>query len=309
MNFFEDFGLFVVKILGFFAEWLDANIPLPWPIAVALLASVFIVFSYLVVWFLRGTVFPVACKHPSTTVRSGGDEACRRKVVGEWRYCFDHNGSKRSSNYKGKIVDPHLARWQTYDKKGFLVNRSDVGNNRNVGLLFCHGFARSPRNVINVGIPVVLRNFWVGVNNTIRWIRKQDLVSVSGPAVLEGGYVPSDEERRLHRATNFRGERMSEALYILKFLFPVTLLIVASTGFLKWDWWNYAALFFLWITVEIIHKGLLTEPVEIDGEIRHWGWDTIISATKKFLIFAGIALILFMGDEYVLPVIRNFLGI
>lgn len=304
----NDFGEYIVKVLGLLAQWLDKNIPLPWTLTILILAFVLLSVMTVVIWFLRGAVIPVRCKHPATTVRSGGDAACRRMVAGEWCYCFDHNGSKRTVNHKGKIVDPHQPRWKFINKDGNLVDRTDVGNNKSNGLLFSHGFARSPRNVFVDGFPMTARNVVLFSKNLVRWLKKEELVGAGDISDVEG-YIPSDDERKQFRAVSARGERMEEALKILKFLLPATLLVVALTGFIHNMFLDYFALLVLWAAVEIFHKGLLAEPVEVDGSVRHWGVVAGLSASKKFGIMIGVFGAGFLIENYAIPFIQAFLKV
>src|SRR5665647_908070 len=154
VSFLENFGLYAVRALALLARWLGAvTAPVPWPIVVALAAVPVLLVLRFVVWFLRGTAWPVRCKHPVTTVRSSGDSACRSLVAGEWRYCRHHNRWYRNS--RGQVVDPKLPRWQTV-VSGKVIDRTDVGGvGASASLLFYRGFARRPSQVWEA-LPAVL---------------------------------------------------------------------------------------------------------------------------------------------------------
>jgi uncharacterized membrane protein YidH (DUF202 family) len=106
----------------------------------------FVILS-LVVWFWRGTAWPVRCAYPTTR-----NKPCRRWVAGEWYRCHDHS-HKWTRKTDSHRVDPKLYRWQT-STRGVIKDRDDIqgggflrfASNR-AGVLFYHGFARPPRSI------------------------------------------------------------------------------------------------------------------------------------------------------------------
>jgi hypothetical protein len=255
----------------------------------------------LIIWFLRGVVWPVRCKHPATTVRHNGDNACRVWVAGEWSYCRHHN--KKYTNSNNQLVDPKLPRWKTMSR-GKVVDRTDVrGLNNKVSLLFYHGYARKPLQVLNA-LPDIIIELRRNVKVVITRIkRKPELELVESEAITLEKNGPSEEEQQNYIAFNEKSKRADQALHILKWLLPITFVVTAASAFLQGSgtfMLEYVALLLLWIVVEIIWKGLLHHRGERDwrlqaaiGTINAFGVVFLVAVTKVFL------------DAYIMPLLDS----
>jgi hypothetical protein len=104
---------------------------------------------YFLVWFRRGSVWPVKCNYPITQT---GDP-CGNTAAGEWRKCRLHS---RPYYYKsvagGHTVVPKLCRWEKIEHgQRVVLPLMGVGVFHRVPIpetfLFCHGFARPFWNV------------------------------------------------------------------------------------------------------------------------------------------------------------------
>lgn len=301
MNVIENFGLYLVRAFGFLAQWLGtATAPLPWPLVMAIAAVPLLFIANLIIWFLRGTVWPVRCKYPVTTKRAGGDSACRKSVAGEWNYCRHHN--KRKTTDAGKIiVDPRLPRWQTI-QGGERVDRTDIRTiSSSVSLLFYRGFTRSPRQV-REAIPSVLSELKVNFNILVRRLKRQP---IEEPPSLDSASIrtPSAFEQGKYIAFDARSERADQALYVLKWILPFTFVMVAASTFIDSSWTvilEYAALLMLWIVVEITRKGLL----QSHGEMN-WRIQVLLGTLKGFGVVVAVAIIAVLLDDYILPFIER----
>ena len=146
-EFIGSIGGFFVVGLRLFAQTLQGWVPIPWPLTILAFAPLAFVVLSIVVWFLRGTSWPVRCAYPTTR-----SQPCKRVVPGEWFRCHDHRHpwTRKTDSHR---VDPRLYRWQT-SVRGVVKDRDDIegrgflrlASNR-AGVLFYHGFARPPRNI------------------------------------------------------------------------------------------------------------------------------------------------------------------
>lgn len=300
MNVLENFGLFLIHALELFAQWLSAiTSPLPWPLVMAFAAVPLLFIANLIIWFLRGTVWPVRCKHPATTVRLNGDNACRRKVAGEWSYCRDHNEYR--INYKNQLVDPKLPRWQTVEG----VDRTDVrGMNSRVSLLFYHGFTRKPFQVIRA-FPDILSEWRNNINIMVKRV-KRDTTEESLVTNLKST-DPTVLEQEKYRAFHLRAERADQALFSLKWLLPIAFVVIAASAFIKGPWTvllEYVALLLLWIVVEIVRKGLLQAPSDKDD----WRYQVAKGTLQGFGVVVAGAIIYMLIEDYILPFIEQMLA-
>lgn len=302
MHLLEDFGLYVVRLLAVAAQWLDrATGPVPWPIVMALAALPVLVVLRWIVWFLRGTVWPVRCKYPVTT-QNRHDKACRTMVAGEWGYCRNHNRPKRMSN--GHVVQPDLPRWQTFSR-GQRVDRSDVrAVGDSVSLLFYRGFARSPRQVA-AAFPEVLEARKETLRAAWHRIRRLPVAATAASTAPLGPYEgPTHEELETYRAVNVRAERADQALMMLRFTLPVALLVTALSSFVGGLWSivvEYTALLLLWVSVEVARHGLLRDP---EAE-QAWIAQVAKSVARAFGVVVGVAVIAAALDAYVIPFIQS----
>jgi hypothetical protein len=132
----------LVQALELFALTIDRWTTVPWPMVVGAFFPLVMFALSVVVWWLRGMVWPVACEYHPTT--RGG--ACRNLTLGEWHRCWRHNRiwQRRTDRHN---VQPEVPRWERDDLygRGFLRLRSN-----RIGLLYHQGFARRPREVFGV---------------------------------------------------------------------------------------------------------------------------------------------------------------
>ncbi|SRR6266498_1650964 len=145
--------IFRILVLGL--EWLALRLersPLhvAWPIVLALVFQLALVVVHVLVWWLRGMVWPIRCDYPDSTSR--GHQPCKNLTFGEWHRCHVHRRAwqRRSDHH---LVDPTLPRWQTIER-GARVDRQDTHGSgllrrrsRPIGVLYHQGFARRPREV------------------------------------------------------------------------------------------------------------------------------------------------------------------
>lgn len=138
--------------LTIFALWLDRRFsPIPWPLIVGSLFLPLVALLRVLIWIMRGRVWPVACKYYHTTQRRR-DKPCRQVVPGEWSYCRHHKNARRM--HDGHLCDPKVPRWKRKNSNGKLIDRSDI---RGVGfvslmsnretLLFYKGVAKRPGDI------------------------------------------------------------------------------------------------------------------------------------------------------------------
>jgi hypothetical protein len=73
----------LVQALALVAASLDQWFPVPWALPIAVLFVPFVAALDVMVWYLRGMVFPIPCGYP--TVRQG---LCSRQALGEWHRCW-----------------------------------------------------------------------------------------------------------------------------------------------------------------------------------------------------------------------------
>ena len=299
MNVLENFGLYLVRAFGLLAQWLgEITSPVPWPLVMAAAAVPLLFAANLIIWFLRGAVWPVRCKHPATTVRGHGDKACRRTVAGEWSYCRDHNRYKKNS--KNQTVDPKLPRWQTTEG----VDRTDIrGINSRVSLLFYHGFARKPAQVYRAFkeiLPEWRNNILIMVKRLKREPAGED------PAVGMANTVTTAAERAKYRAFDSRAERADQALLFLKWMLPLAFVITAASAFIIGPWTTaleYAALLLLWIVVEAVRKGLLQAPGKAD-----WRVQVVKGTLQGFVVVVAVAMAYTLLENYIFPFMEKILA-
>lgn len=303
MDFIETFGPYVVRALGLVARWLaEATAPVPWPLVVVVAALPVLMVLRFVVWFLRGSVWPVRCKYPFTT-QARHDQACRAPVAGEWRYCRDHR--KRGANSRGKLLDPDLPKWQTI-VDGERVDRRDVrGADARVTVLFHRGFARRPSQ-----LPAAVRDVWEDRRRSLVAVRARLLrrpTPVAEPAAAAAaGKGPTARERAKYRAVDPRAQQVDQALRTIRVVLPLALLATAWSAFLAGRTQTaveYVALLLLWVCVEVFRQSLSGT-----GGKGRWQARTLRSVAKAFVLFVLAAVICASLDGYVLPFMREVLA-
>ncbi len=108
-----------VQALALVATSLDRWFHIPWPLPIAVLFMPILAALDVVVWYLRGMIFPICCGYPR--VKQG---RCRRPAIGEWHKCWYH-GRWRLRRTDHHRVDPNLRRWETL-RRGEVVEDLEV---------------------------------------------------------------------------------------------------------------------------------------------------------------------------------------
>lgn len=148
-----------VRALALVAMSLDRWFHIPWPLPVAVLFEPILAALDVVVWNLRGTVFPIACGYPR--VKQG---LCTRPTFGEWHKCWYHRRwrLRRTDRHQ---VDPNLRRWETKLLKGKTVENTEIQGRGFLSmrchrdtLLYHQGFARPRKDVFRM-IPGAVRDY------------------------------------------------------------------------------------------------------------------------------------------------------
>jgi hypothetical protein len=157
-----DISHILVLGLEWVALWLERSpLHVAWPIALALAFQIALLAVHALVWWLRGTIWPIRCDYPDTT--TPGRQPCKNRTLGEWHRCYRHRRvlKRRTDRH---VVDPTLRRWQT-KKRGARVDRDDIqggglvrGKSRSIGVLYYQGFARWPRDVRGL-LPRLYRDY------------------------------------------------------------------------------------------------------------------------------------------------------
>ncbi len=168
-----------VQALELFALTVDRWLNIPWPLVVAAFFPPIAFTLAIVVWWLRGTIWPVACEY-QTTRRS----PCRNITLGEWHRCWQHNW-RRLRKTDLHRVQPKLRRWQTISH-GVVKERTDIygrgflrlRSNR-IGLLYYRGFARPPRDVFRL-VPQVVGDRWHRLQQTAKQVQQLGLAGLFG---------------------------------------------------------------------------------------------------------------------------------
>jgi hypothetical protein len=168
-----------VQALELFALTVDRWLSIPWPLVVAAFFPPIAFTLAIVVWWLRGTVWPVACEY-QTTRRT----ACRNITLGEWHRCWQHNWLRLRKTDLHR-VQPKLRRWQTISH-GVVKERTDIygrgflrlRSNR-IGLLYYRGFARWPRDVFRL-VPQVVGDRWHRLLQAARQVKQFGFAGLLG---------------------------------------------------------------------------------------------------------------------------------
>lgn len=148
-----------VQALALFATSLDRWFQIPWPLPIAVLFVPVVAALDVVVWYLRGMMFPIPCGYPKV-----GQGLCSRQALGEWHRCWYH-GKWRIRKTDRHRVDPTLRRWKTRMYKGEAIETAEVGGRGFLSmrshrdtLLYHQGFTRPPRDVFK-RIPAVVHDY------------------------------------------------------------------------------------------------------------------------------------------------------
>jgi hypothetical protein len=168
-----------VQALELFALTVDRWLHIPWPLVVAAFFPPLAFVLAIVVWWLRGAIWPVACEY-QTTRRA----ACRNPTLGEWHRCWQHNW-RRLRKTDLHRVQPKLRRWQTISR-GVVKERTDIHGrgflrlrSNRIGLLYYRGFARPPRDVFRL-VPQVARDRWHRLQQAAKQVQQLGLAGLFG---------------------------------------------------------------------------------------------------------------------------------
>jgi hypothetical protein len=149
-----------------------------------------------VVWYLRGTVFPAPCAYQTVT-----REWCRRTTIGEWHRCWQHR-KRWARKVDGHQVDPNLRRWQVKNASGEVGDAADLTGrgflsmrSRKETLFYYKGFARWPRDVFR-RLPEVFKDHWKKARQRVDGLRTIGLRGLlmgtpAGTYVAVAGVLPS----------------------------------------------------------------------------------------------------------------------
>jgi hypothetical protein len=168
-----------VRALELFAITVDRWLNIPWPLVVAAFFPPIAFALAIVVWWLRGTIWPVACEYQ--TIRRA---PCRNITLGEWHRCWQHNWFRLRKTDLHR-VQPKLRRWQTINN-GVVKDRTDIygrgflrlRTNR-IGLLYYRGFARPPRDVFRL-VPQVVGDRWHRLQQAAKQVQQLGLAGLFG---------------------------------------------------------------------------------------------------------------------------------
>jgi hypothetical protein len=266
------------QLFSIFARWLDSVSPIPWPLILALLVLPFVVVLRVMLWVLRGRVWPVACKYYHTQ-QSRADKPCRTPVPGEWKYCRHHKKPGRVMSDGHVIID--IPRWQKKLRNGRFVDRDDM---RGVGFvsllsnretfLFYKGIAKRPRLVIRRWRELL--ESWKEGLRRFRTLRPRDLL----PKRVSAGQAPSGVAERMPRVV--RATRLTLVSFALG------LALVAATIITEGNWragCQYAAAAAFVLAWEAIRFGVWKSP----DEEKRWVRATLIDTGKVMGVLLGIA--------------------
>ena len=145
-----DYVSLLPSTLQWIAQLLTRASPIPWPLWIGGLFPVYVALVTVLLWFLRGTAWPVRCAYPVTSRKRD----CMNFVPGEWHRCRHHN---RSVEYRyGHTVQVKLQRWERVGKRGEIVERPATGfgtfRTRPQGgtVLYYKGYPRRPLDVLRI---------------------------------------------------------------------------------------------------------------------------------------------------------------
>ena len=260
------------------AQWLERlSSPVPWPLVIAFLFLPFLAVFRTLLWFMRGTTWPVLCKYYHTQQRRA-DKPCRTPVPGEWHYCRHHNKPKIMSD--GHRCDPNLQRWQARTRGGAIVERQDL---RGVGfvrliadadtLLFHRGLARRPGDVLPGlrELPGRWRQGW----HRLRQMRPADLLG-KAPA------SPSGVAARMPRVV--KATRLTVASYATGLVAVGTSVVLRSSAQITAQYLATLSFILAW---EAFRFGVWND----EHTKPHWLRATLADSSKAFGVLVALAVI------------------
>lgn len=304
---FGDIGAYIVSALGYLARWLEAAAsPWPWPIPMAGAAIILLGLTTFGWWLAAGMFIPTLCKYSPTTKRKGKDGACRRRTLGEWRYCWNHNS--RWKTVGTHHVDPRQPKWMRWDSAMGWIEREGIRASKGrSSLLFYRGYARSPRQVVAAWPEAWKR--WTELVATLRqrFGRSGNIPATESGVTSVAAPVITDEERAKYPAIANRSRCANEALNVLRFLLPAGLVVGGATAFLDGPASlvvSYAGLLLLWAAFRIVQVGMWKAP-----ESGHWVRETAKQVLIDFAVFVAGAVALYFISTVVMPYIAVALAV
>lgn len=265
-----------VQALALVATSLDRWFHIPWPLPIAALFIPVLVVLDVMVWYLRGMVFPVYCGYPT-----GKRGLCRNPAVGEWHKCWYHRvwRLRRTDRH---LVDPTLERWKNRVTKGEAVETGEIQGRGFLSmrshrdtLLYHQGFARPPRKVFEK-IPVAVRDY--KSRFTRRWADAKSLG-------IQGLFPVTDQGKKLIATSNvlpgvIRATRITLTLVTLGLvLIIISIAVPAWMGVIS----EYCATYALITALAVTRTGIL----KADGAA--WLHRSLIDATKWISGLTGLA--------------------
>jgi hypothetical protein len=265
-----------VQALALVATSLDRWLHVPWPLPIAALFIPVLVTLDVVVWYLRGMVFPVHCGYP--TEKRG---LCRNPAVGEWHKCWYHRvwRIRRTDRH---LVDPTLERWKNRVRKGVAVETGEIQGRGFLSmrshrdtLLYHQGFARPPRKVIEK-VPVVVRDYKNRASQ--RWV---DVKSLG----IQGLFPVTDQGKKLVATSHVLPAVIQATRTTLVLVTLGLVLVIVSIAVPVWVGVisEYCATYAFITALAIVRTGI----VKADDE--SWLRHSLIDAVKWIAGFTGLA--------------------
>ncbi|WP_146102141.1 hypothetical protein [Nocardia nova] len=180
-------------------------------------------------WFLRGSVWPVQCAYP----RTSKGRPCRNWVPGEWMRCRHHN-RRVTYRYGHQVVK--LQRWQTLTSGNKIVDRPEIGvgalrlRPADATLLYERGYARPPLAVVRL-LPDK-------VEAVLRRVKEARLRNPAPPADDADSdrtpYEPIATERRTDIAKGLnqvvRATQFATIAFCVAIVFTITAILLRDTA-------------------------------------------------------------------------------
>ncbi|MGW0356247.1 hypothetical protein ACWDXV_18770 [Nocardia nova] len=225
----NDYLSLLPSTLQWISRQLDSVSPTPWPLWIGGLFPVYVAVVSVLLWFLRGSVWPVQCAYP----RTSKGRPCRNWVPGEWMRCRHHN-RRVTYRYGHQVVK--LQRWQTLTRGNKIVDRPEIGvgalrlRPANATLLYERGYARPPLAVVRL-LPDK-------VEAGLRRLKEARLRSPASPANDTESdcapYEPIATERRTDIAKGLnqvvRATQFATIAFCVAIVFTITAILLRDTA-------------------------------------------------------------------------------
>ena len=188
---------------------------IPWPFWIGGLFPIYVAIVSFLLWFLRGRVWVLLCAYPKTAK----GRPCKMPVAGEWARCRHHN---RQRIYRYGHEVRKIRRWQTFDRKGEIVERPEKGVGmlrlRPAGatLLYVRGYARPPIDVVKL-IPEKVK----------AGVRRLSQARLTTSAVSQSAEVGADPLERTDLAEGLERVVRATRLAAISFCLAIVLALVA----------------------------------------------------------------------------------